>query len=165
MLEYYCICSVTYKFGIIAMLSGLIGVPLGSILAQRLRSRYPRIDPMVCAFGLLISSPLLFAASLFASVNCSVCYALIFLGEIFLNLNWSIVADILLVSIHWMMMISSIPSLCYRLWSEHGDHRALWYPLLLVLERRPYNWPSFVLHEQHSLCYSHNKRLSAGHSQ
>jgi hypothetical protein len=29
-----------------------------------------------------------------------VCYTFIFLGEVFLNLNWSIVADILLVSIH-----------------------------------------------------------------
>lgn len=99
-LEYYYICSVTYKFGIIAMVSGLVGVPLGSILAQRLRSRYRCIDPVICAMGLLISSPLLFAASLSASVNCTLCYTLIFFGEIFLNLNWSIVADMLLVSIH-----------------------------------------------------------------
>ncbi|XP_021921936.1 protein spinster isoform X2 [Zootermopsis nevadensis] len=88
--------DVTYKFGIITMVSGLVGVPLGSVLAQRLRTRFPRIDPLICAVGLLVSSPLLFGASLFASVNCNVCYALIFFGEVFLNLNWSIVADILL---------------------------------------------------------------------
>ncbi|KAJ9598500.1 hypothetical protein L9F63_010820, partial [Diploptera punctata] len=88
--------DVTYKFGIIAMVSGLIGVPLGSFMAQRLRARYPRIDPMICATGLLLSSPFLFIASLMASVNTNACYALIFFGEIFLNLNWSIVADILL---------------------------------------------------------------------
>ncbi|PSN36607.1 Protein spinster [Blattella germanica] len=88
--------DVTYKFGIIAMISGLIGVPLGSIAAQRLRTRYPRIDPFICAFGLLVSSPLIFAATLLASVNTTVCYVLIFFGEVFLNLNWSIVADILL---------------------------------------------------------------------
>lgn len=88
--------DVTYKFGIIAMLSGLIGVPLGSLLAQRLRSRYPSIDPMICAIGLLVSAPLLFCASVSASKNSNVCYALIFFGEVFLNLNWSIVADMLL---------------------------------------------------------------------
>jgi hypothetical protein len=80
------------------MLSGLIGVPLGSILAQRLRSQYPGVDPMICAIGLLISSPLLFGASLCANVNSNACYALIFFGEVFLNLNWSVVADMLLVS-------------------------------------------------------------------
>ncbi|KAJ4439910.1 hypothetical protein ANN_08040, partial [Periplaneta americana] len=89
--------DVTYKFGIIAMVSGLLGVPLGSIMAQRLRSRYPRIDPLICAIGLLVSAPLLFTAALFASINSNVCYTLIFFGEIFLNLNWSIVADMLLV--------------------------------------------------------------------
>ncbi|GFG38127.1 hypothetical protein Cfor_04782 [Coptotermes formosanus] len=78
------------------MVSGLVGVPLGSMLAQRLRAQYPRIDPMICAVGLLVSAPLLFAASLSATVNGSVCYTLIFFGEIFLNLNWSIVADMLL---------------------------------------------------------------------
>ncbi|XP_069703733.1 protein spinster isoform X2 [Periplaneta americana] len=88
--------DVTYKFGIIAMVSGLLGVPLGSIMAQRLRSRYPRIDPLICAIGLLVSAPLLFTAALFASINSNVCYTLIFFGEIFLNLNWSIVADMLL---------------------------------------------------------------------
>lgn len=94
------------------MLSGLIGVPLGSLLAQRLRSRYPSIDPMICAIGLLVSSPLLFGASVSASKNSSVCYALIFFGEVFLNLNWSIVADMLLVSIRsvfscdWSFVVS-----------------------------------------------------------
>lgn len=29
--------SVAYKFGLIGMASGLIGVPLGSLLAQKLR--------------------------------------------------------------------------------------------------------------------------------
>jgi len=66
---------------------------------------------MICAIGLLISSPLLFAASLFAPVNGSVCFALIFFGEVFLNLNWSIVADILLVSTHRIFFISCVTDL------------------------------------------------------
>lgn len=93
------------------MVSGLVGVPLGSMLAQRLRAQYPRIDPMICAVGLLVSAPLLFAASLSATVNGSVCYTLIFFGEIFLNLNWSIVADMLLVSTHRIFFISFISDL------------------------------------------------------
>jgi hypothetical protein len=94
------------------MLSGLIGVPLGSIVAQRLRARYPTIDPLICAIGLLISSPLLFAASLCASVNSNACYTLIFFGEVFLNLNWSIVADMLLVSIVERLVICRAEPQC-----------------------------------------------------
>ncbi|XP_054274591.1 protein spinster-like isoform X9 [Macrosteles quadrilineatus] len=88
--------DVSLKFGIITMISGLIGVPAGSFLAQNLRVRYPRADPYICACGLICSAPLLFAASLYASSNVYICYTLIFVGELFLNLNWSIVADILL---------------------------------------------------------------------
>ncbi|XP_049850079.1 protein spinster [Schistocerca gregaria] len=88
--------DVSYKFGIVAMFSGLVGVPLGSCLAQFLRPRYPRVDPMICAIGLLISAPLLFIASLLAESSISVCYIFIFFGEVFLNLNWSVVADMLL---------------------------------------------------------------------
>jgi hypothetical protein len=91
--------SVAFKFGLITMLSGLVGVPLGSIAAQKLRTRYPRVDPLICAVGLLLSAPLLFAASLTLTWSPVLCYILIFLGEVTLNLNWSIVADILLVII------------------------------------------------------------------
>lgn len=79
------------------MCSGLIGVPLGMWLSQRLKSQYEQADPLICAFGLLTSAPLLFLASCTASYNVVICYTLMFFGEVFLNLNWSIVADILLV--------------------------------------------------------------------
>jgi len=79
------------------MVSGIIGVPLGSIAAQKLRVRNPRADPLICAFGLLASTPLMFAAAIMAQYNTSACFVLIFFAELFLNLNWSIVADILLV--------------------------------------------------------------------
>lgn len=79
------------------MLSGIIGVPLGAYLAQRLRKRHPRADPVICGFGLLISAPCIVAAMLLVSVNAPAAYCLIFFGEIALNLNWAIVADILLV--------------------------------------------------------------------
>jgi len=86
-------------FGIIAMAAGLIGVPLGSFMAQRLKVRYPNADPLICAGGLLISAPLLFLGLALADKYNYLVLVLIFIGQVSLNLNWSIVADILLVSI------------------------------------------------------------------
>ncbi|VVC26629.1 Hypothetical protein CINCED_3A023943 [Cinara cedri] len=88
--------SVALNFGIIAMAAGLIGVPLGSYLSQRLKVRYPKADPLICAGGLLISAPLLFLGLALADKCYYPVLVLIFIGQIALNLNWSIVADILL---------------------------------------------------------------------
>ncbi|XP_076628089.1 lysolipid transporter protein spinster isoform X1 [Colletes latitarsis] len=88
--------DVAYKFGLIGMTSGLIGVPLGSLLAQKLRVRWQQTDALICAIGLLISAPLLFFAIVTVNKNSVLCYTLIFFGQLSLNLNWSIVADILL---------------------------------------------------------------------
>lgn len=91
-------CSVAYKFGIVAMASGLIGVPLGSYLAQRLRLINQQSDPLICAWGLFISAPMVFMALLMAPISGPWCIFFVFVAEISLNLCWSIVADILLVS-------------------------------------------------------------------
>ncbi|XP_012537066.1 protein spinster isoform X2 [Monomorium pharaonis] len=88
--------DVAYKFGLISMASGLIGVPLGSAIAQKLRTYWQQADPLICATGLLISAPLLFFAMITANTNPALCYTLIFFGQLTLNLNWAIVADILL---------------------------------------------------------------------
>lgn len=81
------------------MAAGLIGVPLGAYMAQRLKVHYPNADPLICAGGLLISAPLLFLGLALANKYHYLVLVLIFLGQVSLNLNWSIVADILLVSI------------------------------------------------------------------
>ncbi|XP_065160347.1 protein spinster isoform X2 [Atheta coriaria] len=88
--------SVSLNFGIIAMFAGLIGVPLGSAIAQRLRLTHPHIDPEICGFALLFSAPMVYFALVTASYSTSLCYLCIFLGMASLNLTWSIVADILL---------------------------------------------------------------------
>lgn len=80
------------------MVSGLIGVPLGSFLAQHFRRTHQRTDPIICAWGLLISAPLVYLALILARFAEVWCYVVICLAEISLNLCWSIVADILLVS-------------------------------------------------------------------
>lgn len=91
------ISSVAFKFGLITMLAGLLGVPLGSYLSQKLKKRYASCDPVICAFGLLLSAPLLTGACLIVSRHTLSTYILIFFGQLALNLNWAIVADILLV--------------------------------------------------------------------
>lgn len=90
--------SVSFKFGIVAMLSGLFGVPLGSFLAQYFRKTHQRTDPIICAWGLFISAPLVYIALILARYSNGWCFFVIFLAELSLNLCWSIVADILLVS-------------------------------------------------------------------
>lgn len=89
--------SVSYKFGMITMIAGLIGVPLGSVLATRLRPRIENCDPYICAAGLLSSAPMVYLALVLSETNAIWCFAFIFGAQLALNLCWSIVADILLV--------------------------------------------------------------------
>lgn len=85
-------------FGFVTMLSGVVGVPLGSILSTKLKQKYARADPLICAGGLILSALLLGVAMVICNKNIYLAFFLLFLGEVALNLNWSIVADILLVS-------------------------------------------------------------------
>ncbi|CAG9774096.1 unnamed protein product [Ceutorhynchus assimilis] len=88
--------NISLKFGVVAMVSGLIGVPLGSMLTQKLRHRFKRIDAYICGMGLILSCPFVFLAIYFARYSTTICFVMVFFGELFLNLTWSIVADILL---------------------------------------------------------------------
>ena len=81
------------------MSAGLLGVPLGAYLSQRLKKNYPRVDPVICAMGLLISTPLLAGSMLLVTGSATSAYILVFFGQLALNMNWSIVADILLVRV------------------------------------------------------------------
>lgn len=81
------------------MLAGLLGVPLGSFLSQYLRTKFQQADPLICGIGLLISTPLFVGAMFVAKIDQLTCYILIFFGQLALNLNWAVVADILLVRI------------------------------------------------------------------
>lgn len=116
--------SVSFIFGVITMISGLIGVPMGSYLAQRLRVNYPRADAYICACGLIGSAPILFAASLYATHNAGLCYFLIFLGEVMLNMNWSIVADILLVSSITLLIGFFLFQNQFNVWYDHDSGRS-----------------------------------------
>ncbi|XP_055701222.1 protein spinster isoform X1 [Phlebotomus papatasi] len=87
---------VSFMFGGVALMSGAIGVPLGSYLSQVFKKRFPRCDPIICALGLLISVPFGAAAMIVVSSSTTWAFTLMFFAELALNLNWAIVADILL---------------------------------------------------------------------
>ena len=90
------ISSVPFIFGLVTMLSGIVGVPLGMILSTKLRAIYPRADPIICGVGILISALFLTIAIFLSDNNVVLALVLIFFGEVSLNLNWSIVADMVL---------------------------------------------------------------------
>lgn len=79
------------------MVSGLLGVPLGAWLGSALRKRWPRAHPIICGLGLLISAPAMTLAVVLTEGYYIAPFALMFFGEIALNLNWAIIADMLLV--------------------------------------------------------------------
>lgn len=80
------------------MLAGLTGVPLGSAIAQRLRPFDSTCDPLICAFGLITSAPCVYLALVVAKYSANWAFFFVFFAQITLNLCWSLVADMLLVS-------------------------------------------------------------------
>ncbi|KAG8006590.1 Protein spinster-like protein 1, partial [Nibea albiflora] len=96
--EENCAATESLIFGAITCITGFLGVAMGVAVSRKLRTRTPRADPLVCASGLLLSAPFLYLAIVFAQTSTIATYAFIFLGELFLSMNWAIVADILLVS-------------------------------------------------------------------
>ena len=88
--------NVAFIFGVVMMMSGIVGVPLGMTLSTQLKAKYPRVDPLVCGGGLMISAVFLLLGLALANQNIFACFAFIFLGSVALNLNWSIIADMLL---------------------------------------------------------------------
>uniref|UniRef100_A0A673GX28 Protein spinster homolog 1 n=1 Tax=Sinocyclocheilus rhinocerous TaxID=307959 RepID=A0A673GX28_9TELE len=91
-----CDNSDSLIFGIITVVTGILGVASGVQVSKMLRIKTPRADPLVCAAGLLLAAPFLYLSIMFAQASTVATYIFIFLGETFLSMNWAIVADILL---------------------------------------------------------------------
>ncbi|XP_038670002.1 protein spinster homolog 3-like [Scyliorhinus canicula] len=83
-------------FGAITCVTGIVGIGIGAMTSKYLKKKIPEADPLICAVGMLSSSPCLFIAIVLAKHSIALTYFFIFLAEIFLALNWAIVADILL---------------------------------------------------------------------
>ena len=96
-LKIFSVFSIAFVFGVMTMVAGIMGVPLGALLSTKLKVKFPRADPVICGVGLSITAFLFFLSLIWAAeTSILVALVLIFLGEISLNLNWSIVADMLL---------------------------------------------------------------------
>ncbi|KAK2816347.1 hypothetical protein Q7C36_022618 [Tachysurus vachellii] len=86
----------SFVFGGITVVTGFVGVFIGSLISKKLKDRVANADPLICAVGMLSSSPCLFIAMILASISIPATYTFIAIGEILLSLNWAILADILL---------------------------------------------------------------------
>eukprot|EP00112_Aurelia_sp_Birch-Aquarium-sp1_P006531 Seg172.4 transcript_id=Seg172.4/GoldUCD/mRNA.D3Y31 product="Protein spinster 1" protein_id=Seg172.4/GoldUCD/D3Y31 len=88
--------QVSYIFGIITFVTGIIGVWTGAEIARRWRKTNMKSDALVCGIGIFASVPFLFLALYVMDKMIYVSWVLIAVGEIFLCLNWAPNADLLL---------------------------------------------------------------------
>ncbi|XP_051903816.1 protein spinster homolog 3 isoform X1 [Hippocampus zosterae] len=86
----------SFIFGAITVVSGILGVCIGTGLARWLRNKVPNADPLICAGGMLGSVPCLFISIFVATASIPATYVFVFIAELLLSLNWSLLADMLL---------------------------------------------------------------------
>ncbi|XP_066462960.1 protein spinster homolog 1-like [Eleutherodactylus coqui] len=91
-----CINNDSLIFGVLTLISGILGVIVGVEISKRCRKFNPRADPIICACGMLGATPFLFLALGLAKINLVATYVFIFIAETLISLNWAIVTDILL---------------------------------------------------------------------
>ncbi|XP_077775578.1 protein spinster homolog 3 isoform X1 [Podarcis muralis] len=91
-----CDTSNSQIFGGITIATGIFGVIAGAEAARRFKKTNAMADPLICAVGLLTSSPSMYLAIMLAQESIIATYIFIALGEFLLSLNWAIVTDILL---------------------------------------------------------------------
>lgn len=69
------LCSLlSYTFGAITVVTGILGVLIGSSASRKLKGRVPHVDPLICAVGMLSSSPCFFLAIVLAYVSIPTAY-------------------------------------------------------------------------------------------
>ena len=91
--------QVDFIFGCVAVIAGIMGVLLGSSLSQIFRKKFSSsfiADPIICGTGLFLSVPLLGVSIYLAETNIILSFVACFFGQLFLNMNWAIVCDILM---------------------------------------------------------------------
>ncbi|XP_024592016.1 protein spinster homolog 2 isoform X3 [Neophocaena asiaeorientalis asiaeorientalis] len=85
-------------FGVLTVVTGLVGVILGAEASRRYKKVNPRAEPLICAASLLTAAPCLYLALILAPTTLLASYVFLALGELLLSCNWAVVADILLIS-------------------------------------------------------------------
>ena len=63
------------------------------------------MDPVICGVGVLLSVPLTLPAIGMAKDDVVLAFVLIFVGQIFLNMNWAIIVDVSLVGLNVMISV------------------------------------------------------------
>uniref|UniRef100_A0A674PP68 SPNS lysolipid transporter 3, sphingosine-1-phosphate (putative) n=1 Tax=Takifugu rubripes TaxID=31033 RepID=A0A674PP68_TAKRU len=89
-----CLSTDSYGFGVVTIVTGVLGGSIGTLLSRSFRDRLPHVDPLICAVGLLASVPCLIASIFTASTSIATVFA--FLGQALVAMNWAVMADILL---------------------------------------------------------------------
>lgn len=64
----------SYIFGGITVGTGIVGVLIGSFISRKLKDKVANADPLICAVGMLSSSPCLFIAMTLASMSIPATY-------------------------------------------------------------------------------------------
>uniref|UniRef100_W5M3P1 Uncharacterized protein n=1 Tax=Lepisosteus oculatus TaxID=7918 RepID=W5M3P1_LEPOC len=80
-----CDTTDSYIFGAVTIVTGIVGVFIGTSIARRLRDSIPHADPLICAVGMLGSSPCFFLAIVLAhrSIPATYVRTLLFLKSQF----------------------------------------------------------------------------------
>ncbi|XP_045149265.1 protein spinster homolog 3 [Echinops telfairi] len=95
-LQEMCSSQDSLIFGVVTVVTGIIGVVLGAEAARRYKKVNPRAEPLICASSLLATAPCLYLAFVLAPTTLLASYVFLALGELLLSCNWAVVADILL---------------------------------------------------------------------
>lgn len=88
--------DVSYIFGIVTFVSGILGVWIGAESARRWKVYNAEADALVCAIGIISSIPFLFFALYTADKIMILSWILIAFGEILMCMNWAPNGDLLL---------------------------------------------------------------------
>ncbi|KAH9393535.1 Protein spinster 1, partial [Tyrophagus putrescentiae] len=88
--------TISFIFGAIACVGGILGVLMGSLSSQYFRQKYPTVDSYICAIGVFTSIPCAFLTIFIVKSHPTIAWISIFLAITFLSTNWSVTVDILL---------------------------------------------------------------------
>ncbi|XP_056423987.1 protein spinster homolog 1-like [Hyla sarda] len=83
-------------FGVVTVVSGILGVVAGTEISKRYRKSNPRADPLVCGCAMMLSAPFLLLALTFGNISLVATNIFIFIGETLLSVNFTLISDIIL---------------------------------------------------------------------
>ncbi|CAH0559375.1 unnamed protein product [Brassicogethes aeneus] len=83
-------------FGMLVILSGILGILFGYILSKYLGAKFVRADPIMCGVGMLMSAPFIASSFYLVLYSTTLCYLMGFMGFTMLNLQPAVVSSIIL---------------------------------------------------------------------